>query len=155
MNIEKLTQHMDPALWVGDLNAKTKDEALQRLTEALVASGRVKDRGVILEMLRNREALGSTAVGSGVAFPHGRSVAIPSLSILVARSKAGVDFDSMDGKPTHLFFLLMAPPQDTGNVYLQALGAITGLVQKDETRQKLLEAEDYEALLEVLKEAGQ
>lgn len=154
MNNEQLTQHMDPTLWVEDLGAKSKDEALQKLTQALVASGKVKDQGVILEMLRNREALGSTAVGSGVAFPHGRSVAIPSLCILVARSKAGVDFDSMDGEKTHLFFLLMAPPQDTGNAYLQALGAITGLVQKDETRQQLLQVKDYESLLKVLQEAS-
>ncbi len=153
MNIDQLTQHMDPALWVGNLSAKSKDEVLQKLTQALVASGKVRDQEVILEMLRNREALGSTAVGSGVAFPHGRSVAIPELCILVARSKSGVDFDSMDGKKTHLFFLLLAPPQDSGNIYLQALGAITGLVQKDETREKLIAAKDYEALLATLKEA--
>jgi len=154
MNIDQLTQHMDSTLWVGDLRAKSKDEVLQKLTEALVASGKVKDQAVILEMLRNREALGSTAVGSGVAFPHGRSVAIPELCILVARSKSGVDFDSMDGDPTQLFFLLLAPPQDPGNAYLQALGAITGLVQKDETRSKLIAAKDYESLLEALQEAG-
>jgi len=154
MNIDQLTQHMDPSLWVADLRAKTKDEALQELTQALVSAGRVKDQGVILEMLRNREALGSTAVGSGVAFPHGRSVAIPELCILVARSKSGVDFDSMDGEPTHLFFLLLAPPQDSGSMYLQALGVITGLVQKNEIRERLIAATGYEALIEVLKEAG-
>ena len=76
MNIDQLTQHMDSTLWVGDLRAKSKDEVLQKLTEALVASGKVKDQAVILEMLRNREALGSTAVGNGIAFPHGRSLAV-------------------------------------------------------------------------------
>lgn len=155
MKIDQLTRHMDPALWVDELDAKTKDDALQELTRALVASGKVKDQGVILEMLRNRESLGSTAVGSGVAFPHGRSVAIPELCILVARSRSGVDFDSMDGEPTHLFFLLLAPPQDTGNIYLQALGAITGLVQKDTAREKLLAAKDYESLVAILEEAGE
>jgi len=153
MNVEQLMQHVDPSLWIGNLSARNKDEALQKLTEALVSSGKVKNGAVILEMLRNREALGSTAVGSGVAFPHGRSVAISDLIILVARSPKGVDFDSIDGEKTKLFFLLLAPPQDRGNVYLQALGVITGLVQRDEVREKLLKAANFDAMMTVLKEA--
>ena len=153
MNVEELMQHVDPTLWIGNLSARSKDEALQKLTDALVASGKVKNGAVILEMLRNREALGSTAVGSGVAFPHGRSVAISDLIILVARSTKGIDFDSIDGEKTRLFFLLLAPPQDRGNIYLQALGVITGLVQKDEVREKLLKAANFDAMMTVLKEA--
>ena len=143
---------MNPALWVGNLRARSKDEVLKKLTEVLASTGKVKNQDVILEMLRNREALGSTAVGSGVAFPHGRSVAISELTILVARSPKGVDFDSIDGEPTRLFFLLLAPPQDSGNVYLQALGVITGLVQNDEVRQKLLAAKDFDAVVAALRE---
>lgn len=154
MNVDQIIRHTDPALFVPKLTAKTKDGVLQELTATLVEGGKVKDQELILEMLRNREALGSTAVGSGVAFPHGRSVAIPELTILVARHPKGVDFDSMDGEPTRLFFLLLAPPQDQGNLYLQALGAITGLVAKDEARSRLLEAEDYDRLVAILKEVG-
>ncbi len=153
MNVEQLMQHVDPALWIGNFSSRSKDEALQKLTEVLVSSGKVKNGAVILEMLRNREALGSTAVGSGVAFPHGRSVAISDLIILVARSTKGIDFDSIDGEKTRLFFLLLAPPQDRGNAYLQALGVITGLVQRDDVREKLLNATNFDAMMTVLKEA--
>ncbi len=153
MTIEDLIQHMDPALWVGNLRARNKEEVLQKLTEVLVSAGKVKNGELILEMLQNREALGSTAVGSGVAFPHGRSVAISELTILVARAPKGVDFDSIDGKPTYLFFLLLAPPQDSGNIYLQALGVITGLVQNDQVREKLLAAKDFDSMVAALREA--
>ncbi len=153
MTIEDLIQHMDPALWVGNLRARTKEEVLSKLTDVLVSTGRVKNGDVILEMLRNREALGSTAVGSGIAFPHGRSVAISQLTILVARVPKGVDFDSIDGKPTYFFFLILAPPQDSGNIYLQALGAITGLVQDEAVRKKLLAAKEFDEVVAALKEA--
>ena len=112
----------------------------------------IKDSGTILEMLRNREQLGSTALEKGVAFPHGRSLAVKRLTILFARSHKGVDFASEDGKPTHLFFLLLAPPQDTGNYYLQALGKIAELVRRDDICNALMEVEDFDALVSVLKE---
>ena len=114
----------------------------------------MSDHATILQMLRNREQLGSTALSQGVAFPHGRSLAVKSLTILVARSKSGVDFDSEDGKLTHLFFVILAPPQDTGNYYLQALGKIAELVRKSEVTNGLMEAEDFDTVTTVLKEAS-
>jgi mannitol/fructose-specific phosphotransferase system IIA component (Ntr-type) len=105
-------------------------------------------------MLRNREQLGSTALEQGVAFPHGRSLAVKQLTILFARSKEGVDFESEDGKPTHLFFLILAPPQDTGNYYLQALGKIAELVRKPDVRDALMDVSDFDAMVGILKEAS-
>jgi PTS system nitrogen regulatory IIA component len=82
------------------------------MVEAVCSEREIKDRGLILEMLLNRESLGSTAIGKGVAFPHGRTLAVRDLSIVYGRSVAGIDFDSVDKKPTHVFFLIIAPPQD-------------------------------------------
>jgi fructose-specific phosphotransferase system IIA component len=145
---------MSPELFVGDLAATTKDDALEELTDAVVEGSQIKDKNTVLEMLRNREQLGSTALEKGIAFPHGRSLAVKDLTILVARSMKGVDFDSEDGKPTHLFFLLLAPPQDTGNYYLQALGKIAELVRTDSVCDALMKVEDFEGLRTLLVESA-
>lgn len=154
MSIEELVEHMSAKLFVGDFAAKDKNEALSRLTDAVVEGSDVNDHDLVLNMLRNREQLGSTALEQGVAFPHGRSLAVKQLTILFARSHDGVDFASEDGKPTHLFFLILAPPQDTGNYYLQALGKIAELVRKDSVRKGLMEVEDFDGMISLLKEAS-
>lgn len=154
MSIEELVEQMSAKLFVGDFAAEDKDEALVRLTQAVVDGSDVNDHELVLSMLRNREQLGSTALERGVAFPHGRSLAVKQLTILFARSRGGVDFESEDGHPTHLFFLILAPPQDTGNYYLQALGKIAELVRKDTVRQALMEIEDFDAMVATLREAS-
>ena len=152
MKIDELIQQMSAELFIGDLKASNKDEALEELTDAVVAGSQIKDKKTVLEMLRNREQLGSTALEKGIAFPHGRSLAVKDLTILVARSMKGVAFDSEDGKPTHLFFLLLAPPQDTGNYYLQALGKIAELVRTDSVCDSMMEVADFDALTSLLVE---
>jgi len=152
MIIEELLGHLSPDRFLPNLAAETKDEVLAQLTDAVIAGSPIKDRALLLEMLRNREQLGSTALEKGVAFPHGRSLAVSKLTILIARSADGVDFDSEDGKSTHLFFLLLAPPQDSGNMYLQSLGKIAELVRKDSTRRALLAAADFDSFVQVMRE---
>ena len=105
----------------------------------------------VLQMLESREALGSTAVGPGVAFPHGRTLAVQKLTVLCARSRQGVDFESIDGKPTHLFFVLIAPPQDSGHKYIKSLAVLTDKLQDATLRDRLMAAEDYESFSAVLK----
>ena len=104
-------------------------------------------------MLMNRESLGSTAIGKGVAFPHGRSLAIQELTVLFARSEKGVDFDALDKKPTHLFFLIIAPPQDKENLYLQVLGHLVELIKSAPLRKKLIAAKTFDELQETLSSA--
>ena len=152
MSIDELVQHMSASLFVPSLEAKDKTAALEKLPDAAVEGSEINDRATILEMLRNREQLGSTALEKGVAFPHGRSLAVKRLTILVARSPEGVPFDSEDGKPTHLFFLILAPPQDTGNYYLQALGKIAELVRRDEVCNGLMEVDSFDEMVALLRE---
>ena len=154
MSIEELVEHMSADLFVADFSAKNKSEALTRLTEAVVSGSDVNDHDLVLNMLKNREQLGSTALEEGVAFPHGRSLAVKQLTILIARCQAGVDFESEDGKPTKLFFLILAPPQDSGNYYLQALGKIAELVRRTDVRDALMDAADFDAMVGILKEAS-
>ena len=152
MNVEELLGFFDPQLCICDLNAKTKDEFFDEIVDLVVPEPDSTNRKVILEMLKNREALGSTAVGNGIAFPHGRSLAVSRLMAIFARSKAGLPFDSLDNKPTHLFFVLLAPPQDRSNQYLPALGKIIEAVRKDDLREKLMKVSNFEEFAGVLRE---
>jgi len=154
MTIDELVQHMGPELFVPDMKARDKESALRELTDAVVAGSDLKDAATILEMLRNREQLGSTALEKGVGFPHGRSLAVRRLTILFGRSRKGVDFRSEDGKPTHIFFLILAPPQDTGNLYLQALGKIAELVRQDKVCDALMKVDSFDELITLLRESG-
>jgi len=152
MNVEELLGFFDPQLCICDLNAKTKDEFFDEIVDMVVPEPESTNRKVILEMLKNREALGSTAVGNGIAFPHGRSLAVSRLMAIFARSEKGLPFDSLDKKPTHLFFVLLAPPQDRSNQYLPALGKIIETVRKDDLREKLMKVSTFEEFAGVLRE---
>ena len=104
---------------------------------------------MLLDMLHNREQLGSTGAVQGVAFPHGRSLAIKELTVLFARSSSGVDFDSLDGKPTNVFFLILAPSDKGSEIYLAILSELIGLIQKPTKLKALCEAADFAALCSI------
>jgi PTS system nitrogen regulatory IIA component len=151
MKPEELAEFFQESLCIFDLESSDKRGALAEMVERIASEFHLKDKDLILEMLLNRESLGSTAIGKGVAFPHGRSVAVPELTLLFARSDKGVDFDALDKKPTHLFFLIIAPPQDKENLYLQVLGHLVELIKTASIRQKLLESSDFEQLSAALR----
>lgn len=103
----------------------------------------------VLQILLNREQLGSTAVGNGVAIPHGKVPGLENIVAIFGRSKKGVDFQSHDTKATHLFFVLLAPETAVGN-HLQALARLSRLLKDPKTRERLLHcpAEDlYQVLI--------
>ncbi len=135
-----------------NMKAKTKDEALQELIEPLNLSEERKK--VVLEALRKREAIGSTGIGHGIAIPHTRSVVLDSVSLVVGRSKEGVDFDALDGKPVHLFFLLVAPPNDPGTKYLITLGEVARMAKKLIENNAYLEAKDEDEFFKILKKVA-
>ena len=152
MDIAEVLKHTSPDLFITDLKATDKSSALTALVEGLIAGTDIKNPDTIMQMLQSRENLGSTAVGPGIAFPHGRTLAVQRLTILMARCADGVDFDSEDGNPTHLFFMLIAPPQDTGHQYIKSLAALIDCIQDADLRDKLLGCEDYESFCAVMKE---
>jgi PTS system nitrogen regulatory IIA component len=154
MTSQELASYFKESLCVFDLKAASKREALAELVEAVCDDRDIRDRELILEMLLNRESLGSTAIGKGVAFPHGRTLAVRDLSIAFGRSVAGVDFDSVDKEPTHVFFLIIAPPQDRDNVYLQVLGRIVDLIKDDAAREQIMGVADVAALKTIIEGQG-
>jgi mannitol/fructose-specific phosphotransferase system IIA component (Ntr-type) len=137
------------ALFVPELKATDKQQALEEMVDYLCQRGRVKDKGLVLEMISRRENLGSTGIGKGIAIPHGRSLAAPELTLLFARSSSGIEFDALDKQPVHLFFMIVAPPQERSNIYLPVLGKIVEKVKESRVRSKLLKLEDLEELKKV------
>jgi mannitol/fructose-specific phosphotransferase system IIA component (Ntr-type) len=153
MNLTEVLKHTSPALFIPELQATEKNAVLDELVNGLIAGTPITNRETILKMLLSREQLGSTAVGPGLAFPHGRTLAVQQLTILIARSARGVDFDSIDGGKTHLFFVLIAPPHDSGNQYIRSLAVLTDTLQAAELRDRLMAASDYEGFCLALQEA--
>jgi len=129
------------------LRAETKPEVLTALAEMF----RDQDREQVQRILEEREALASTGIGSGVAIPHGRMGSVERLEAALAISGRGVDFDSVDGEPAHIFVAVLAPERHTGE-HLKALARISRLLRDGRVRSRLVEAGSPEAALSVLVE---
>jgi len=125
-----------------DMKATNKDEALKELLEK--AQLPEDKEAVVLDALKKRESIGSTGIGKGIAIPHTRSIVLDKVYLVVGRSKKGINFDALDGKPVHLFFLLCAPPQDIGTTYLVMLGKIAQIARKLTKSQEYMKIEDPE-----------
>ncbi|MCK4549338.1 MAG: PTS sugar transporter subunit IIA [Candidatus Krumholzibacteria bacterium] len=150
MESKKLVSLFQEDLCIFSLRSRKKSSVLLEMVRQLKASGKIADERFILEMLKNRESLGSTGLGLGVAFPHGRSIAISDLTVLFARAASGVDFESLDGEPTRVFFLILAPSEKGAEPYLALLSKLTALVQQPETLEKLYTVKNFASLQAVL-----
>ncbi len=150
MESKKLASLFQEDLCIFSLRSRKKASVLQEMVRHLKASGKISDERYILGMLKNRESLGSTGLGLGVAFPHGRSLAIPDLTVMFARSPSGIDFEALDNKPTKVFFLILAPSEKGAEPYLALLSKLTALVQQPETLEKLYTVKNFASLQAVL-----
>lgn len=131
------------------LQATTKKGVLEELAGALVKGVKNLDKQKVVEVLLEREQLGSTGIGDNIAIPHGKLANLDNLVLCFGRSLGGINFDSMDGKPTHLFFLLLAPENSIG-LHLKALAKISRLLKDTNFRRNLMEAPDSAAILKLL-----
>jgi PTS system nitrogen regulatory IIA component len=139
---------LTPEAVIPSLKAKSKKEALQELAERAATANGLAARDV-LETLLQRERLGSTGVGRGIAIPHGRLVALKSIYCLFARLEAPIDFDALDNEPVDLIFLLLAP-EHAGADHLKALARISRLLREPASIEKLRASQDRAALYSVL-----
>ena len=151
----RLSEFFEEDLFIPALASTDKTGVLRELVDVLVRSQRIREGDILFQMLEQREKLGSTGIGRGVAVPHGRSLAMTRLAVVFGRSEPGVEFDALDGKPVHLFFLTVAPPQDRSNLYLPVLGKIVETVKSARQRRRLLSAKDFDEISEILEEAEQ
>lgn len=122
-----------------DLASDTKDAVLEELARAVAEAEPSLNAERLQEVLADREALQSTGIGEGVAIPHGKISGLDRIVASFARSVKGVDFQSIDGQPTHLFFLLVVP-EHSGGQHLKALARISRFFRDAEFRQKLISA---------------
>jgi nitrogen PTS system EIIA component len=147
----KVLDILDPAAIVPEMRANSKPEALQELAAVLAKIHPNLDQERLVEVLLEREELGSTAIGEGIAIPHGKLPGIGGVVAAFGRSTRGIDFDSLDGSPTRLFFLLVAP-EDSAGVHLKALARISRLLKDRAFRERLFAGTTREALFATIRE---
>jgi PTS system nitrogen regulatory IIA component len=145
----KLTDFLSEESIIPSLSARTKEEVLVELATALAATGAIGDVGSAVGVLLEREKLGSTGIGEGIAIPHGKLGELDRVVGVFGRSRAGVEFDSMDGAPVHLLFLLLAP-EASASSHLKALARISRLLRDRSFREELLRTESRESLYQLL-----
>jgi nitrogen PTS system EIIA component len=133
------------------LKGRTKKQVLEELIDALLEEKPELDRDRLMAVLLERERLGSTGIGDGIAIPHGKIKDINQLILAFGKSADGVDFESMDGKPVHLFFLLVAPENCTG-IHLRALARIARLLKNAPVRKRLVGVNTQDEIYEVIQQ---
>ncbi|WP_428261240.1 PTS sugar transporter subunit IIA [Haliangium sp.] len=133
------------------LRSTDKNGIIRELAGLVSANHPNIDRDELTRVLIERESLASTAIGEGVAIPHGKLATVDHIVAGLARIRRGVDFDSMDGQPTYLFFVLVAPEASTG-AHLKALARISRVFKNADFRRRLLSADDADGMYEVIEE---
>lgn len=134
-----------------DITAKTKKEVIEELVELLAKKNVILDKKATLDSLFEREELGSTGVGQGIAIPHSKTKGVKDLVAAFGVSKEGVDFDALDGEPVNIFFLLLAPEGAAG-LMLKALARVSNFLKNKYYRRKILEASDRAAVVQTIEE---
>jgi len=128
-----------------DLKAKDKKEVLEELAQVITGHDPTLEKSSLVKVLLERERLGSTGIGDGVAIPHGKFQGIDQPIISFGRSRKGLDFESMDGAPAYLFFLLVAP-ENSASIHLKALAKIAKILKNSSFRKTLMEASSREEI---------
>jgi PTS system nitrogen regulatory IIA component len=147
----KIAELLVPQYVLAELKGQTKPEILKELAKALGDGQSGVKPEDLDDVLSERERLGSTAIGDGIAIPHGKIQGIKQIVGVFGRSTKGVDFDSLDGKPTHLFFLLVAP-EDSASLHLKALARVSRLFRDNTFRDNLMKARDAEEIYRLILE---
>jgi PTS system nitrogen regulatory IIA component len=147
----KITDILQESSVVAALAGRSKAEVIAELAGVLASEHREIDRERLIQALEDRERLNSTALGDGVAIPHGKLPGLKRVLAAFGRSRLGIDFQSLDGKPTHLFFLLVAP-EDSAGAHLKALARISRLLKDERFRARLMEAGGAHDLFETIRE---
>lgn len=146
----KIVDLISREMIIPSLSAKTKPAIIRELADHLAERTPTLQSDELAKVLIDREGLASTAIGEGVAIPHGKLPAVHDIVACIGRARQGVDFDSMDGQPTYLFFVMVAPESSTG-AHLKALARISRVFKDGEFRRRLLEASDADSMYEIIR----
>lgn len=146
----KISEILSKASIVADLTASDKQGIIRELSQAVAETANAEP-DVIASVLMERELLGSTGIGGGIAIPHGKLNAVDSVIVGFGRSHKGVEYDSLDGKPVHIFFLLLTPENSTGG-HLKVLAQISKLLKMAHFKEGLTTAETVDDIYDVILE---
>jgi nitrogen PTS system EIIA component len=130
---------------IADIKERTKEGALTELVEALKEADLVSDVGNVVRVILDREKLGSTGIGDGIAIPHGKLKDIHTILCAFGKSAEGVNFDSVDERPVHIFFLLLAP-EESASLHLKMLSRISRILRDPSFRRRLVQLNGREAI---------
>ena len=147
----KIMDYLNEEWVIPDLQGTDKPSTLKELSSVLVKPCHVTSVEELLQVLLDREKLGSTGIGEGIAIPHGRLKKLKKFFISFGRSIKGVDFDSIDQKPSQLFFLVMAP-ENSAVDNLKLLGRIVTLLKEPSFKRRLMEAPSQKELFQIISE---
>jgi len=152
----RIAEFLDEGAVSCALKAQSKEEIIRELVGLLVRSGSIKEKDVprLVQILLNREALGSTGIGQGVAIPHGKTSCVDRVVGAVGIAPAGLHFDSLDGEMVYIFFLLVAPENSAGP-HLKALARISRLLKEKHFRDSLRNAKDEKTLIHIIRDEDQ
>lgn len=150
----KITDFLDVSRVIPELKGRDKPTVLKELADWMASRDQSMDGQSLLATLREREKVSTTAIGEGVAIPHGKMPGVKRVAGVFARSPQGVDFDSFDGGLTYLFFLLVAP-EDSAADHLKALARISRLLKDSALRARLMKEKTKEEIFNAIKEEDQ
>jgi len=146
----KISDHLKLEAIMMEIKAKEKIAAINELVAHMVKYKLVSDGNEFIKALAKRENLESTGIGDGIAIPHARTNAVEDLVLAFARSPKGIDFSSIDGKPSHIIFLI-ASPEGKKSEYILALAKLSRLLRKHAVRDLLRQAKDPEEIMDIVK----
>ncbi|MEA1912918.1 MAG: PTS sugar transporter subunit IIA [candidate division WOR-3 bacterium] len=135
-------------------NVEDKFTLIEKMIDKALSKGIIMTREPILHKIREREELESTGVVEGIALPHARTEAVKDLLLMISAVKEGVDFQSLDEKPVHIVFLIVAP-EEAKKKYIQVLARISRMCREEEFRTAIMEASSPEEILKIVKEFDQ
>jgi PTS system nitrogen regulatory IIA component len=146
----KILDVMQKEAILDDLKSQNKKGLLEELVVPMASSTGLNPDDLV-RVLMERERLGSTGIGGGIGIPHGKIKDLKSLVLGFGLSRKGIDFESIDGEPTHIFFVLITPEDSTG-LHLKLLARISRILKNDQFKERLLNAADRNELYEIIKE---
>lgn len=148
----KLGEYLEKELVLPELTASTKQEALAELLAPVVEKNPALDAEEVFNVLMEREALGTTGIGNGIAIPHGKLPSLDKIVVVAGRSFEGLDFDALDQKPCNIFFMVLAP-ENVAGTHLRILAQISRLLKDEDFKQLFMESDSQDALWNLLSAA--
>jgi mannitol/fructose-specific phosphotransferase system IIA component (Ntr-type) len=152
MTLGTATPVLDPSLYIPELKHRTRESVVAQLADAAHRAGVARGTGPLIELLRARERVGTTAIGKGVAVPHARSLTVNRPALVVARAHRGIEWDAPDELPVQLVLLVLSPGEWGEEAHHAFLARAVGAARLQKNRQRMLDAASYDEVAAVLRE---